>query len=97
MNSAGFRQPSSGCLRNCKQFGLLEVQSEKRERVLGGKKEGGEDDKKDFVVILRLNSSLGSGMLTRDFCSESPRITAAFQEDHLSIVCRVEEGAKHEG
>lgn len=97
MNSAGLRQASIGCLGNCKQFGLVEVQSEKTERVLGGKEEGGEDDKKDFVVTLRLNSSLRSGVLMCDFNTGSHRVTAAFQEDHLSTADKVEEGVRHEG
>lgn len=36
------------CLGICKQFGVLEVQSEKRERVLGGKGQSGEGNKKNF-------------------------------------------------
>lgn len=36
-------------LGNCKQFDVIEVQSEKREGVLRGKGKCEEDHKKDFV------------------------------------------------
>lgn len=54
---------------------MLKVQSEKRERVLEGKGEGGEDK---TVGDTGMESPLGSGMSLCDFDSGNHRITVTF-------------------